>query len=295
MYKKLSQTCCLRTYRINQYILDKKIFVDISVGRRSRLCLGTARERKLMKNQRNPDSPLGPSHLKLTLSMALVVAQVVERSLPTPEIRYSNPIFGQILSTNCTITNRKDENNRPGMAHLKKNFIQKQLTHLFNWLVIDAALLILLLLSDEIGVVEVEVGRGRDLLDVAEQEVENSSGIFGLFFDWNGINCFKRSKKLGAVWHRGSVCASHPAAPGLILGIHKNYPRCCCDSSKVLNNVERTNLVQQKLQIVTLSVVGTFCLIVFLFSLEDLRQGPIYELVTLISYCVCFANAFSLN
>ena len=68
----------------------------------------------------------------------------------------------------------------------------KKLTHLFKRLVIDAALLILLLLPDEIGVVEVEVGRGRDLLHVAEQEVENSSGIFGLFFDWNGINCCKR-------------------------------------------------------------------------------------------------------
>ena len=33
---------------------------------------------------------------------AVVVGQLVERSLPTPEIRSSNPDTGEILSTNCT-------------------------------------------------------------------------------------------------------------------------------------------------------------------------------------------------
>ena len=32
---------------------------------------------------------------------AVVVAQLVERSLPTPEIRGSNPNIGKVLSTNC--------------------------------------------------------------------------------------------------------------------------------------------------------------------------------------------------
>ena len=40
---------------------------------------------------------------------AVVVAKLVERSLPTPEIRGSNPNIGKLLSTNCTL-NRKDEN-----------------------------------------------------------------------------------------------------------------------------------------------------------------------------------------
>ena len=32
---------------------------------------------------------------------AVVVAQLVERSLPTPEIRGSNPNSGKVLFTNC--------------------------------------------------------------------------------------------------------------------------------------------------------------------------------------------------
>ena len=38
------------------------------------------------------------------------VAQLEERSLATPEIHDSNHISGKILSTNCTIKNRKDKN-----------------------------------------------------------------------------------------------------------------------------------------------------------------------------------------
>ena len=54
------------------------------------------------------------------LIKAVVVAQLVERSLPTPEIRGLKPDIGKIKST------RKDKNeeNRPGMAHLLKKGIQ---------------------------------------------------------------------------------------------------------------------------------------------------------------------------
>ena len=39
----------------------------------------------------------------------MVVAQLVERLLPPPEIRGSNPNIGKVLTTNCKL-NRKDEN-----------------------------------------------------------------------------------------------------------------------------------------------------------------------------------------
>ena len=50
----------------------------------------------------------------------MVVAQLVERSLPIPEIRSSNPDIGKILSTNCTIEKAKIMKKRLGMAHLEK-------------------------------------------------------------------------------------------------------------------------------------------------------------------------------
>ena len=54
----------------------------------------------------------------------MVVAQLVERTLPTPEICGSIPIIGRILSTklstNCSIEKTKIKNKRLGMAHLKK-------------------------------------------------------------------------------------------------------------------------------------------------------------------------------
>ena len=40
--------------------------------------------------------------------IVFVVAQLVERSLPTPEIRDSNPDIGKILSTNCTLEKTKN-------------------------------------------------------------------------------------------------------------------------------------------------------------------------------------------
>ena len=49
---------------------------------------------------------------------AVVVGQLVERSLPTPEIRSSNPDISEILSSNCKIEQTKINKKRPGMAHL---------------------------------------------------------------------------------------------------------------------------------------------------------------------------------
>ena len=57
--------------------------------------------------------------------MAVVVAQLAERLLPTPDIRSSNPdigneIFWTYLSVNCYPEKTKIKKNRPGMAHLKE-------------------------------------------------------------------------------------------------------------------------------------------------------------------------------
>ena len=52
----------------------------------------------------------------------MVVAQLVERSLLTPEICGLNPVNGKILSTNCLIEKTKIKKKRPGMAHLLKKF-----------------------------------------------------------------------------------------------------------------------------------------------------------------------------
>ena len=51
----------------------------------------------------------------------VVMAQLEERSLSTPEIRGSIPDIGKFLSGNCTIEKTKIKKKRPGMAHLKKN------------------------------------------------------------------------------------------------------------------------------------------------------------------------------
>ena len=44
--------------------------------------------------------------------MAVVVAQLVDWSLPTSDIRSSNPDNGKILSTNCTIEKAKKKRKR---------------------------------------------------------------------------------------------------------------------------------------------------------------------------------------
>ena len=57
----------------------------------------------------------------------VVVAQLVEQSLPIPEIRGSNPVIGKILFINRTIVycqlcseKTKIKKKRPGMAHFFK-------------------------------------------------------------------------------------------------------------------------------------------------------------------------------
>ena len=55
----------------------------------------------------------------------MVVAQLVERSLPTPEVRGSNPVIGKLLSDICLfavncVEKTKIKKKRPRMAHLKK-------------------------------------------------------------------------------------------------------------------------------------------------------------------------------
>ena len=54
------------------------------------------------------------------VTRAVVVAQLVEWLLPTPEIRGSNQVIGKILFTNRTIEKTKIKTKRLGMAHLKK-------------------------------------------------------------------------------------------------------------------------------------------------------------------------------
>ena len=49
---------------------------------------------------------------------AVVVVQLVERSLETLEIRGSNPNIGKILAANFTIGKTKIKKKRPGMAPL---------------------------------------------------------------------------------------------------------------------------------------------------------------------------------
>ena len=55
----------------------------------------------------------------------MVVAQLVERLLPIPEVRSSNPVIGKNLywtfAVNC-IEKTKIKKKRPGMAHLKKEY-----------------------------------------------------------------------------------------------------------------------------------------------------------------------------
>ena len=58
--------------------------------------------------------------------MAVVVAQLAEWLLPTPEFHGLNPIIGNffkntyLLTVNCT-GKTKIKKKRPGMAHLKNN------------------------------------------------------------------------------------------------------------------------------------------------------------------------------
>ena len=60
--------------------------------------------------------------LRIFQQWAVVVAQLVEWSLPTSEIHGSNPDIGKILSTNRSIEKTKIKKKRPGMAFLKKEY-----------------------------------------------------------------------------------------------------------------------------------------------------------------------------
>ena len=64
--------------------------------------------------------------MHLRLIWAVVVAQLAEQSLPTPEICGSNPDIGNKNIVNifiCQLQSRKDKikKKRPGMAQLKKS------------------------------------------------------------------------------------------------------------------------------------------------------------------------------
>ena len=48
---------------------------------------------------------------------AVVVAQLAERSLPTPEFRGLNPNIGKVLSTNCRFKKNSKDEKKLGMAH----------------------------------------------------------------------------------------------------------------------------------------------------------------------------------
>ena len=70
-----------------------------------------------------------PSIKNDNVLLAVLVAQLVEQSLLTPEIRGSNPDIGEILTTNRTIEKTSIKKKRPGMAHLKKPIF----CHLDSW------------------------------------------------------------------------------------------------------------------------------------------------------------------
>ena len=57
------------------------------------------------------------------------MAQLVERSLPTPEIRSSNPVIDQILHVLSTVLKRqKLKKKSPGIAH----FLRRELVKVYR-------------------------------------------------------------------------------------------------------------------------------------------------------------------
>ena len=54
-----------------------------------------------------PSPQFRPPTTNRDAALVVVVAQLVERLLPTPEIRGLNPVIGIYLSTNCIITIQK--------------------------------------------------------------------------------------------------------------------------------------------------------------------------------------------
>ena len=63
----------------------------------------------------------------------MVVAQLVEWLLPTPEIRGLNPDIGKIAYTNCKLGKMKIKKKRPGMAHPKKTATIVEFFVFFHW------------------------------------------------------------------------------------------------------------------------------------------------------------------
>ena len=65
---------------------------------------------------------------KVVLKWAVIVAQLVELSLPIPEVRGSNPVIGKkffisiehLFTINCVLEKTKIKKKRPGMAHFFK-------------------------------------------------------------------------------------------------------------------------------------------------------------------------------
>ena len=83
--------------------------------------------------------------IKLT-HWAVVVSQLIERSLLTPEIHGPNPnignkIFRKQLSVNCCPEKMKINKKRPGMAHLKKS--SPKATKLANVIILFSNIFIL--------------------------------------------------------------------------------------------------------------------------------------------------------
>ena len=70
--------------------------------------------------------------LKIEPPGEVVVAQLVERLLPIPEVRGSNPVIGKNLyrtfTVNC-IEKTKIKKKRPGMAHFFKKKLNLLLRH----------------------------------------------------------------------------------------------------------------------------------------------------------------------
>ena len=68
----------------------------------------------------------------------VVVAQLVERSLLTPEVRSSNPVIGKLLLDIYLITvnwieKTRMKKKRPGMAHLKKKSLLDKYFQAFDY------------------------------------------------------------------------------------------------------------------------------------------------------------------
>ena len=64
----------------------------------------------------------------LLAERAVVVAQLVERLLPTPEIHGSNPNIRKVLFTNCELNRRDDNNDKearkgPSLKKLAENYV----------------------------------------------------------------------------------------------------------------------------------------------------------------------------